>query len=118
MCIRDSPTLTVTTAASSTPTAAPTLPATPTAFPTLTVTTAASSTPTAAPTLPATPTLLPKPTRTTTPTATPVREVSPPLVGERAPAFTLSDTNGKQVALDQELQDHRMVVLIFYYNDT
>ena len=116
------PTLTATPTAlptlTATPTALPTLTATPTAFPTLTVTTAASPTPTTAPTFPATPTLTPELTRTTAPTATTVREVSPPLVGERAPAFTLRDTNGKQVTLEQELQDHRTVVLIFYYSDT
>ena len=113
-----------TSGSTTTPTAFPTLTTTPTAFPTLTTTPtatptpAASPMPTVTPTLPATPTLTPKPLRTTAPTATTVQTMSPPLVGERAPTFTLSDTNGKQVALEQELQDHRTVVLIFYYSDT
>ena len=115
-----SPTPTAFPTLTATPTAFPILTATPTAFPTLTATPTAAASPTltAVPTLPATPTLTPELTRTTAPTATTVREVLPPLVGERVPMFTLSDANDKQVALKQELQDHRIVVLIFYYSDT
>ena len=37
-----------------------------------------------------------------------------PRVGQPAPSFTLSDANGKQLALDGILSGHRGALLIFY----
>jgi cytochrome oxidase Cu insertion factor (SCO1/SenC/PrrC family) len=48
-------------------------------------------------------------------TATAEPTITGPRTGDSAPDFTLPDSNGKMVHLSDELNDNRMVILIFYH---
>lgn len=54
------------------------------------------------------------------PASTPVSEETKPEegphTGDIAPDFTLPDSNGNMVHLADELNDHRMVILVFYFS--
>ena len=71
-------------------------------------------------TRPSVPTAVPE-TPTDTPTPRPPAETATatgPRVGDVAPDFTLADGNGNTVHLADEVKDHQLVVLVFYYAHT